>query len=227
MPELPDMSRTTDGDRVLVTVRGELCIDDCDALERTLSTALAGAARGVDLDLGALECWDCSALNVLLAVRRQALAAGKTLTVTTAGAAAQRLLALTDTGALFTPSGRSGPGPEPVPEPGPKPAEGTGLRAEVVQLRRAMQTRPEIDLARGILMASFTLSADEAWEVLVMASQNTNTKLCQLATNVVTTIQGTPLPPPVRRQLTTAVATITAAPRPRYRGGTGPGHRRP
>lgn len=225
MPELPDMSRTADGDRVLVTVRGELCLDDCDMLERTLRTALAGAAEGVDLDLGALECWDCSALNVLLTVRRLALADGKTLTVTSAGAAAQRLLALTDTCALFMPSGRPGPGPRAWSGPEPKPVEGSGLRTEVLQLRRAMRTRPEIDLARGILMASFRLSADEAWEVLVMASQNTNTKLCRLATNVVTTIRGTLLPGPVRRQLTTAVATITAVPRPGSRGGTGPGHR--
>ena len=46
-----------------------------------------------------------------------------------------------------------------------------------------MRTRPEIDLARGILMASFRLSAQEAREVLVMASRNTST-------NVVTHIQG-------------------------------------
>ncbi|MEU6537016.1 ANTAR domain-containing protein [Streptomyces sp. NPDC047000] len=233
MPELPEMSRTADGDRVLVTVGGELCLDDCDLLEHTLRTALAGAVQGVDLDLGSLEFWDCSALDVLLTVRRQALAAGKTLTVTAAGAAAQRLLGLTGTRALFTPSARpvsgagpvSGPGGEPVSRSAAERPAGTGLRAEVLQLRRAMRTRPEIDMARGILMASFRLSAEEAWEVLVMASQNTNTKLCRLATNVVTTVQGTPLPAPVRRQLTTAVATVTAAPRTGARGGTVPGRR--
>ncbi|MHB9863813.1 ANTAR domain-containing protein [Streptomyces sp. YIM S03343] len=219
----PSVTARSDGDRVLVAVRGELCLDDCDMLERTLRTALAGSAGAVDLDLGALDCWDCSALNVLLTMRRQALAAGKTLTVISAGTAAERLMALTDTQALFTPAGTSGPSaePEPVSEP---TEDGSGLRAELVQLRRAMQTRPEIDLARGILMASFRLSTDEAWDVLVMASQNTNTKLHRLATNVVGAIDGTPLPDPVQRHLTTAVVTITAAGnRRRRRSGASPG----
>jgi arginine decarboxylase len=227
MPERPDASRTItgdgstlratadrppsvtarpDGDRVLVTVRGELGPGDCDLLGRTVRAALAGPAHGVDLDLSAVGSCDCSVLNVLLTSRRQARAAGRTVVVTATGAAAERLMALTDTRSLFEPGQESGPGSPPT-----APVDGgTGLRAEVVQLRRAMLTRPEIDLARGILMASFGLSADEAWDVLVMASQNTNTKLYRLATNVVTTVRGSPLPAPVRRHLTTAVAAVTA-----------------
>ncbi len=55
-------------------------------------------------------------------------------------------------------------------------------------------------------MASFGLNPDEAWQVLVTASQNTNTKLHRLAEDVVTTVQGAPLPDPVQQQLTAAVA---------------------
>jgi anti-anti-sigma factor len=237
MPERPDASRpiTGDGstfrapasrplsvtarphgDRVLVTVRGDLCPGDCELLGHTVRTALAGPARRVDLDLSAVGFCDCSALNVLLTSRRQARASGKTVVVTAAGAAAERLMALTDTRSLFGPGREAGPGPAPVPVDG-----GPGLREEVVQLRRAMRTRAEIDLARGILMASFGVSADEAWNVLVMASQHTNTKLYRLAANVVTAVGGPPLPDPVRRHLTTAVSAVTAAgrQRPGGRGG--------
>ncbi|MCF0077332.1 ANTAR domain-containing protein [Streptomyces lomondensis] len=80
------------------------------------------------------------------------------------------------------------------------------LRAEVAQLRRAMQTRPTIDLARGILMASFGLSPEAAWSVLVRTSQNTNTKLHHLARDLVGSVHGSTLPEPVRQQLAAAVA---------------------
>jgi hypothetical protein len=74
-----------------------------------------------------------------------------------------------------------------------------------------MQTRPAIDLARGILMASFSLSPEVAWTVLVTASQNTNTKLHVLAQDLVGTVQGTPLPEEVQQQLAAAVAQARAA----------------
>ncbi|MGW3152140.1 ANTAR domain-containing protein [Streptomyces sp. NPDC001177] len=197
-----------DGDRVRVTVRGEFSLDESQALRRSLRDALGRSVRGVDLDLSGLAFWDCAALNVLLSVRREALAEKKTVAVIAASPVAERLLAFTDTRALFSPS--RGDTDVSVGEPLPprEDREG-GLGSEVVQLRRALQTRAEIDLARGILMASFCLSADEAWQVLVMASQNTNTKLYLLARDVITTIQGNPLPHLVQRQITAAVAKIS------------------
>ncbi|MET8978299.1 ANTAR domain-containing protein [Streptomyces sp. NPDC004539] len=185
----PSVSARRDGDRAVVSVGGELCLDDSESLEQILRAALREPVRRLELDLGALEFWDCSTLNVLLTVRRQALADGKSLTVTAVSPVAERLLALTDTRSLLV--------------------EDDELRREVVQLRRALRTRPDIDLARGILMASFGLSPDEAWNVLVKASQNTNTKLYRLASNVVTTVQGEPLPEPVRHHLTKAVASVS------------------
>ncbi|MFC7634987.1 ANTAR domain-containing protein [Streptomyces thermogriseus] len=74
-----------------------------------------------------------------------------------------------------------------------------------------MQTRPAIDLARGILMASFGLTPEQAWSVLVIASQNTNTKLHLVARDVVTAVQGGPLPGAVREQLTAAVTEVRAS----------------
>lgn len=211
------------GTRVRVTVAGEFCLDNSQALRRALGDALVRSEEGVDLDLSELDFADCSALNVFLAARRDALTAGKTVTISAASPAAQRLLTYTDTHTLFSPA-HDHAVEEPVRKSG-APYEDTDealLRTEVVQLRRAMRTRPDIDLARGILMATFSLDADEAWNVLVTASQHTNTKLHRLAEDVVTAVRGTPLPDPVRQQLTAAVArTRTTGRCPRHRPGEG------
>ena len=60
-------------------------------------------------------------------------------------------------------------------------------------------------------MATFGLSSDAAWEVLVTTSQNTNTKLHHLARDVVTTVHGSSLPDPVQRRLIAAVAVAHRA----------------
>ncbi len=85
------------------------------------------------------------------------------------------------------------------------------LRTEVAQLKRAMQTRPVIDMARGVLMASFGLRPDDAWSVLVDVSQHTNTKLRQVAAELVDTVGGEPLPEPLSTRLSTAVADVSRA----------------
>lgn len=85
------------------------------------------------------------------------------------------------------------------------------LRDEVDQLRRAMETRPAIDQARGILMASFGLSPEDAWTVLVSVSQNTNTKLHSLADELVTTVQGGALSETMRQQVSAALTGLEAA----------------
>jgi hypothetical protein len=86
------------------------------------------------------------------------------------------------------------------------------LHTEVTQLRRAMETRPTIDQACGVLMATFGLSPEAAWDVLVATSQNTNTKLNRLAGDVVGTAQGDALPKAIRDQLTAAIAKVNATP---------------
>ncbi|MGW6023733.1 ANTAR domain-containing protein [Streptomyces sp. NPDC055099] len=85
-------------------------------------------------------------------------------------------------------------------------------RVELVQLRRAMETRPVIDMARGVLMASFGLSPDDAWDVLVSISQNSNTKLHIVADELVGAVTGGHIPKPFRRQLSTTIARLQAAP---------------
>jgi hypothetical protein len=100
---------------------------------------------------------------------------------------------------------------EPVGSGSPHEATESSLHAEVDQLRRAMKTRPTIDQACGMLMATFGLSPSAAWRVLVMTSQNTNTKLHRLADDLVETVHGDPLPKEVRQQLSAAVARLDGA----------------
>ncbi|MGW3913482.1 ANTAR domain-containing protein [Streptomyces sp. NPDC005070] len=203
--------------RVLVTIRGELDLGTTQNLETALRHALKSSLLGVDLDLSETTFCDCVALNVLIAARRHALDGQKTLTIRFASAPVLRLLTLTGTLSLFAPED---PKPTPPHHDGRTPGEHAlnhdeqELRSEVVQLRRAMQTRPAIDQAQGILMASFGLNAEDAWTVLVSASQNTNTKLHQVADEVVTTVQGGTLSGAVRQHVAAAVAALRTASEP-------------
>lgn len=210
----PEIGVRPDGDRVVVAVRGDLDLDSAEQLEHALRAALGAAVGGVDLELDGVGFCDCSALNVLLGLRERALRQGKTVALRTAGPAVERLLALTGTKMLFdVPCPRAEAGADGEAHGGdPSAAADAGaledLRIEVVQLRRAMQTRPVIDLARGILMASFGLGVDEAWRVLVVASQNTNTKLHHLARDLVAAVLGEPPSDVVQEQVAAAVAKV-------------------
>ncbi|NUR01196.1 MAG: ANTAR domain-containing protein [Streptomyces sp.] len=203
-----------DGDRMNVRVCGELDHGG-RRLERGLTEALDGSASGIDLDLSGIGFCDCSGLNLLLGLRRKALDEGKTITISASGPSVDRLLALTGARELFArpDSDDAGSTDPDAAGDGLKAPEAVDqeLRKEVAELRRAMQTRPAIDLARGILMASFSLSPEVAWTVLVTASQNTNTKLHVLAEDLVGTVQGKPLPEEVQHQLAAAVTHARAA----------------
>ncbi|MEU7576221.1 ANTAR domain-containing protein [Streptomyces sp. NPDC041068] len=199
-----------DGTRRVV-VRGELDLDTGQRIRSDLGMALGRSPEGIELDLSQVAFCDCSGLNLLLCLRRDAKRQGKTVTIRATSPAVDRMLDLTGTLGLFVPPGR---GCEDLTcpithEAPPDEDRDQDLTVVVAQLRRAMRTRPTIDLARGILMSSFSLSPEAAWDVLVTASQNTNTKLHQLAGDVVGTVRGSALPAAVRKQLEAAIAKNT------------------
>ena len=208
------------GNRTVVAISGEIDIDTEQAVQRALRLALARSPEGVDVDMAGVGFCDCSGLNVLLRVRRLALEDGKTLGVRAAAPGIERLFALTDTSSLFTCTRapvhgvvhdwheHSATTHDPMEENGVSD-EAEELRVEVGQLKRAMLTRPVIDLARGVLMASFALSPEDAWSVLVDVSQHTNTKLHQLAEELVDSVNGAPLPDHVQQRISMAVTEIS------------------
>ncbi|MFF1716460.1 ANTAR domain-containing protein [Streptomyces sp. NPDC058268] len=209
----------SDGTRVSVIVRGELDLETGERLRPDLLRALSGSTEGIDLYLSEVTFCDCSGTNLLLDLRRLALRDGKTVAVLSTSTAVERMFDLTATHDLFAPPELTEPpAPESEDESGPAGDETEpdkdseeSLRTVISPLRRAMQTRPTIDLAHGILMSTFGLSPEASWEVLVTASQNTNTKLHHLAENLVGTAQGTDLPEAVQKQLTAVIAKANKA----------------
>jgi AmiR/NasT family two-component response regulator len=55
------------------------------------------------------------------------------------------------------------------------------LALEVEHLRRALASRDVIGQAKGILMERFKITADEAFGLLVQASQHRNVRVAELA----------------------------------------------
>ncbi|WP_223281259.1 ANTAR domain-containing protein [Streptomyces antnestii] len=202
--------RTVD-DRTVVTVSGAVDVTSAQALRGRLYEAVRQSPRGIELDLGAVGHCDAHALDALLRVRRHAMDHGKTVTILTPGADMSTLLSETGTLPLFTAGSESGSAQDPY--------------TELAQLRRAMRTRPVIDLARGVLMASFGLSAEDAWQVLVSVSQNTNTKLHRVAGGLVGAVTGDPLPEDFQELLAATVAKVRTNPgqEPRQNPGQEPG----
>lgn len=87
------------------------------------------------------------------------------------------------------------------------------LQEEVQQLRRAIASRPVIDQARGILMATHACTSDEAWTILREASQLSTTKLRTVAAAVTasTGTDGSPPPAELRGALRTALTRQRSA----------------
>jgi anti-anti-sigma factor len=195
------------------------------ALDDALREVLSRSVRGMELDLSGIDFCDCAGLNALLRVRRHARGDGRTVAIRTASAVVHRLLSVTCTRSLFTvadeknhasarrlPDAMSGPTPHHWKESVSLGEAHQDPRIELDQLRRAMRTRPVIDLARGVLMVSFGLSPEHAWEVLVTVSQNTNTKLHLVAEAIVSAVTGPPLSEVLQKQLAATVAALPRTP---------------
>ncbi|MEU2721100.1 ANTAR domain-containing protein [Streptomyces smyrnaeus] len=105
-----------------------------------------------------------------------------------------------------------GQGPEAADESLPA-AEARRLREEVAQLRKAVESRPVIDQARGVLMASWRCGPDTAWRILVDTSQHTNTKVREIAALLTRATHDQPLPGWLRRAVSASYVRVTRAAR--------------
>ncbi|MEU4130391.1 STAS domain-containing protein [Streptomyces wuyuanensis] len=99
----PVVAAVTDGSgaRATVTVCGHITGLDAEALSNTLVSALMEFREGLSLDLSEVSYCDAAGLRVLLDVREQGLAAGRTVVVAAAGGFMRRLLETTGTAELF------------------------------------------------------------------------------------------------------------------------------
>ncbi|WP_217240488.1 ANTAR domain-containing response regulator [Streptomyces sp. AC555_RSS877] len=201
-----------DAGRAVLVPRGELIHGSADILAKTLAELPDGITR-LELDMTGVLFMDTAGLGFLEALgdhgRRQGIAV---VTVNWDGQPRRilELVGLDTTDPLHAPDGESAP---ELHHPAAHSAvaleraeQMKQLQDEVAQLRQAIASRPVIDQARGILMATHACTSDEAWTILREASQLSNTKLRTVAA-AVTASAGTDGPPPpedVRAALRTA-----------------------
>jgi two-component system, response regulator / RNA-binding antiterminator len=202
-----------DAYRAVLSPRGELVHGCADTLARTLSR-LPDTIGRVDLDMAGVVFMDTAGLEFLNLLG--AYGHRHRIPVQTTGWNGQprrilELLGLDTTDPLQHADGPSGP--EPHSRPSSAVAQERAeqlevLREEVEQLRQAIVSRPVIDQARGVLMATHSCTSAEAWNILREASQRSNTKLHTVAAAVTAGAEtdGPPLPQELRRALRTAVA---------------------
>lgn len=201
-----------DAYRAVLSPRGELVHGCTDTLARELSR-LPDTIGRIDLDMSGVVFMDTAGLgflNVLGAYGRQH---GIPVQATHWNGQPRRileLLGLDTADPLRQPDGQSGPEPDSrassaVAQERAEQLE--VLREEVEQLRQAIVSRPVIDQARGVLMATHSCTSAEAWNILREASQRSNTKLHTVAAAVTAgaDTDGPPPPEGLRRALRTAV----------------------
>ncbi|MFB6641594.1 ANTAR domain-containing protein [Streptomyces chartreusis] len=102
-----------------------------------------------------------------------------------------------------TPGGQSRSEPGKTDDPALR--ETAELIREREQLLHAIETRPTIDMALGVLMAGFTCQQEDAWEILVEVSQHSNVKLREVAEVLTRGASGQPIPADLKNHLAAAV----------------------
>ncbi|MET7472933.1 ANTAR domain-containing protein [Streptomyces sp. NPDC005648] len=194
--------------RAVLTARGELVHGCAEALARTLE-GLPERPTRVELDMTGVEFMDTAGLQFLDELSAYGRHHHIPVRATHWNGQPRRILELAG---LDT--------EDPLRTAHPPTARATSavaleraeqlheLRAEVEQLRRAIVSRPVIDQARGVLMATHACTPAQAWDILREASQHANTKLREVAAAVTAGAESDgPAPPEeLRRALHTAIS---------------------
>ncbi|MCT7353517.1 ANTAR domain-containing protein [Streptomyces sp. 15-116A] len=187
-PPLPGRQNTLviggrmDADRALLAPRGELVHGCAEALAEKLAHLPATTSR-VDVDMSGVHFMDTAALQFLDVLRDFGRRRALPVTATRWNGQPRRVLELAG---LNTDDPLNSPTSAETSRPTSAVAQERAeqlhvLREEIEQLRHAIASRPVIDQARGILMATHGCTSDEAWHVLREASQRSNTKLREVA----------------------------------------------
>ncbi|MGW0334753.1 ANTAR domain-containing protein [Streptomyces sp. NPDC003011] len=199
-----------DAGRAVLAPRGELVRGCADLLAEKLAE-LPSDVRRVELDMTEVVFMDTAGLQFLETLADHGHRHGVTVATLNWNGQPHRILELA--GLDTTDPLHTAPDPQPCPSASSAVARERAeqlrvLQEEVEQLRHAIASRPVIDQARGILMATQGCTSDEAWAILRQASQLSNTKLRTVAAAVTASIgsDGPPPPEEVRTALRTAMA---------------------
>ncbi|MFC8423182.1 ANTAR domain-containing response regulator [Streptomyces sp. NPDC057236] len=204
----------TDADRALLVPRGELVRGCAQALTEKLARLPAGTAR-VDVDMSGVYFMDTAGLEFLEVLREHGRRRSVPVTTTRWNGQPRRILELAG---LDTTDPLRSPAPEGTPS---RTVSAVALereerlyllQEEVEQLRQAIASRPVIDQARGVLMATYGCTSDEAWHILREVSQLSNTKLRTVAEALTAGAEAEGAAPPeeVRAALSRALARRSA-----------------
>lgn len=202
------ISGRVDADRAELTPCGELVHGCAETLARSLAELPPTITR-VDLDMGGVRFMDTAGLQFLEVLGDFARQRCVTVTTTNWNGQPRRILELA--GLDTTDPLRAAPHPDPEPVQPSAPVSSAVaverserlhvLQEEVEQLRQAIASRPVIDQARGILMATHGCTSDEAWRILRETSQLSNTKLRDVAAAVTASAKPDgPRPSPALRE---------------------------
>ncbi|WP_407561786.1 ANTAR domain-containing protein [Streptomyces sp. 184] len=80
------------------------------------------------------------------------------------------------------------------------------LSEENAQLKQAIESRPVVDQARGVLIAMLGADEDQAWQILLETSQHANTPLRRVAEALIASATGRPVPEDLRIPLRRAMS---------------------
>jgi hypothetical protein len=84
------------------------------------------------------------------------------------------------------------------------------LRDEIGHLQEAVKSQRDIGMAIGLLSARFGCSTEQAWRTMLRVSQDSNTKVRDVARVLVSTHDGT-ADDPTRAQLDAFIAHLPAS----------------
>lgn len=217
LPGRPDtlvIGGRTDAGRALLTPRGELVRGCARALAEKLAQLPPDTTR-VDVDMSGVYFMDTAGLEFLEVLRDHGRRRSMPVTATRWNGQPRRILELAglDTTDPLHSLAPESAAPRTVSAVALEREERLHLlQEEVEQLRQAIASRPVIDQARGILMATYGCTSDEAWHILREASQLSNTKLRAVAEALTAgaEAEGDPPPEEVRTALSRALARRSA-----------------
>lgn len=206
-------SQVDAGGLAVLAPRGELVHGSADILTKTLAELPASTCR-LKLDMTGVVFMDTAGLQFLETLGTYGVQQGMPVTTVNWQGQPRRILELVGldtTDPLRSTAHGSTPDPQPPASSAVALERAEQLRLlqeEVNQLRQAIASRPVIDQARGILMATHAITSDEAWTILREASQLSNTKLRTVAASLTASTESDGPPPPeeVRTALRTAIA---------------------